>query len=130
MKHAPLIASILLGGLFIMSASVVLFGVAPTPEIPENTPIWHFMQASGPTGFMTFVKVLELLGGILVIIPRSRNLGLLILGPIIVNILAFHQLIAGDGIFQPMLIGISLLAVYLLWTERKAWAALFAPTPR
>lgn len=129
MKHAPLIASILLGGLFIMSASVVLFGFAPTPEIPENTPVWHFMQACGPTGFMTFVKVLELLGGILVIISRSRNLGLLILGPIIVNILAFHQLIAGDGIFQPMLIGISLLAVYLLWVERKAWKGLFAPTP-
>ena len=127
MKHAPLIASILLGGLFIMSASVVLFGFAPTPE---NTPIWHFMQACGPTGFMTFVKVLELLGGILVIVPRTRNLGLLILGPIILNILAFHQFIAGDGILQPMLIGISLLAVYLLWAERKAWKGLFAPRPR
>lgn len=130
MKHAPLIASILLGGLFIMSASVVLFGVAPAPEIPKDTPVWHFMQASGPTGFMTFVKVFELLGGLLVILPRTRNLGLLILGPIILNILAFHQFIAGDGIFQPMLIAISLLAVYLLWAERKAWAALFAPTPR
>jgi hypothetical protein len=29
-------------------------------------------------------------GGLLVAIPKSRNLGLLILGPIIVNILAFH----------------------------------------
>ncbi len=130
MKHAPLIASILLGGLFIMSASVVLFGFAPTPEIPENTPIWHFMQASGPTGFMTFVKVFELLGGLLVILPRTRNLGLLILGPIILNILAFHQLVAGDGILQLKLIAISMLAVYLLWAERKAWAALFVPTPR
>lgn len=130
MKHAPLIASILLGGLFVMSASVVLFGVAPTPEIPKDTPVWHFMQASSPTGFMTFVKVFELLGGLLVIVPRTRNLGLLILGPIILNILAFHQFIAGDGIFQPMLIAISLLAVHLLWAERKAWAALFAPTPR
>jgi putative oxidoreductase len=130
MKHAPLIASILLGGLFIMSAGVVLFGFAPTPDIPEDTPVWHFMQATGPTGFMTFVKVFELLGGLLVIVPRTRNLGLLILGPIILNILAFHQLVAGDGIFQPILIGISLLAVYLLWVERKAWATLLAPTPR
>lgn len=130
MKYLPLIASLLLGGLFILSASVVLFGLVPTPEIPKDTPIWHFMQACGPTGFMTFVKVLELVGGILLILPRSRNLGLLILGPIIVNILAFHQFIAGDGLLQPMLIAISLLAVYLLWAERKAWAALFAATPR
>jgi uncharacterized membrane protein YphA (DoxX/SURF4 family) len=128
MKYLPLIASILLGGLFIMSASVVLFGLVATPEIPKDTAIWHFMQATGTTGFMTFVKVLELVGGILLILPRSRNLGLLILGPIIVNILAFHLLIAGDGIVQPMLIVISLLAVYLMWAERKAWAALFSPT--
>jgi len=130
MKHAPLLASILLGGLFIMSASVVLFGFAPTPDIPENTPVWHFMQATGPTGFMTFVKIFELLGGLLVLVPRTRNLALLILGPIILNILAFHHFVVGDGIFQPILIGISVIAVYLLWVERKAWAALFAPTPR
>lgn len=130
MKYVPLIASLLLGGLFIMSSSVVLFGLTPIPQIPQDTPVWHFMQATGPTGYMTVVKVFELLGGVLVIVPRTRNLGLLILGPILVNILAFHQLVAKDGLFQPTLIGISLLAVYLLWAERKAWATLFSPTPR
>jgi len=124
MKYAPLVASILLGGLFIMSASVVLFGMAPTPEIPKDTPTWHFMQALGPTGYMTFIKVLELIGGILIIVPKTRNIGLLVLGPIIVNILVFHQLVAKDGIFQPMLLGIAALSVFLLWAERKAWCAL------
>lgn len=124
MKYIPHVAAILLGLLFIMSASVVLFGFAPTPEIPEDTPVWHFMNAVGPTGFMTLVKVLELVGGILVIIPKTRNLGLLTLGPIILNILAFHQFVAGDGILQPMLLGISALSLYLLWSERKAWSGL------
>lgn len=125
MKHAPLIASILLGGLFVMSAVVVLFGLAPTPDLPKDTPIAAFMAAFGPTGYMTFVKVLELVGGVLVIIPRTRNLGLLVLGPIIVNILAFHLFItAGEGLLNPMLILICLLAVYLLWVGRKAFAAL------
>ncbi len=125
MKHAPLIASILLGGLFVMSAVVVLFGLAPTPDLPKDTPIAAFMAAFGPTGYMTFVKVLELVGGVLVIVPRTRNLGLLVLGPIIVNILAFHLFItAGEGLLNPMLILICLLAVYLLWVGRKAFAAL------
>jgi uncharacterized membrane protein YphA (DoxX/SURF4 family) len=124
MKYAPLIASILLGGLFIMSAVMVLFNLAPMPELPKDTPIAHFMAAVGPTGFMKFVKVFELLGGILVIIPKTRNLGLLCLGPIILNILAFHQFVAGDGIVQPMLIGIAVLSVYLLWAERAKWKAL------
>lgn len=126
MKYAPLIASILLGGLFIMSASVVLFGLAPTPELPKDTPIAAFMAAFGPTGYMTFVKVLELIGGLLLLVPKTRNIGLLILGPIIVNILAFHQFVAKDGIFQPMLLGIAALSVYLLWAERAKWKALIA----
>lgn len=126
MKYAPHIAALLLGGLFIMSASVVLLGMAPTPELPKDTPIASFMAAFGPTGYMTFVKVLELLGGLLVLLPRTRNVGLLILGPIIVNILAFHQFVAGDGILQPMLLGISLLSLYLMWVGRGRWKTLIS----
>lgn len=124
MKYASIAAGILLGLLFVMSAVTVLFNLMPMPELPKDTPIWHFMAAVGPTGFMKFVKIFELLGGIFVMIPRTRNLGLLFLGPIILNILAFHQFVAGDGIFQPMLIGIIVLPLFLLWTERAKWRAL------
>jgi uncharacterized membrane protein YphA (DoxX/SURF4 family) len=125
MKHAPTIAGILLGLLFIMSSVVVLFGLVKMPPPPEGTPAALFMGALVPTGYMTFVKVLELLGGILVAIPRTRNFGLLILGPILVNILAFHVFIMkGATIMDPMLIAIVLLALYLLWAGRKNFAAL------
>lgn len=125
MKYAPTVAGILLGLLFIMSAVVVLFGFAPTPQIPEGTPMAMFMGAFGPTGYMTFIKVLELLGGILVAIPKTRNLGLLVLGPILVNILAFHVFILkGTMLLDPMLIGICLLAAYLLWVGRRQFAGL------
>ena len=83
------------------------------------------MAAFAPTGYLTFVKVFELLGGVLVAIPRTRNLGLLILGPIIINILAFHIFVAGgQGLWSPMLMGICALALFLLWYERKAFACL------
>lgn len=125
MKYAPTVAGILLGLLFVMSAVVVLFGLAPNPPIPEGTPMAMFMGAFGPTGYMTFIKVLELLGGILVAIPQTRNFGLLILGPILVNILAFHVFITkGEGLFSPMLLFIVALALYLLWVGRKAFAGL------
>jgi len=88
-----------------------------------------FFGAFGPTGYMTFVKVLELLGGILVAIPRTRNFGLLILGPIIVNILAFHVFVAKGGLADPMIVGIVLLALYLLWVERRRFAGLLHATP-
>lgn len=125
MKYAPTIAGILLGLLFIMSSVVVLFNLVPMPPIPEGTPMAMFMGAFGPTGYMTFIKVLELIGGILVAIPRTRNFGLLVLGPILVNILAFHVFVnKGAGLGDPVLILIVLLALYLLWVGRNAFARL------
>ncbi len=125
-KIAPIVAGVLLGLLFIMASVMVLFKLAPIPEIPEGTPPWHFMAAFGPTGYMTFIKVLELLGGILVAIPKSRNIGLLILGPIIVNIVAYNALIMGGAeLFHWMVVSIVVLALYLLWVERKAFCGLW-----
>jgi putative oxidoreductase len=125
LKAIPIIAGILLGLLFVMSGVVVLFKLVPIPEIPEATPTAHFMAAFGPTGYMTFIKVLEVIGGLLVAIPRTRNLGLLVLGPILVNILAYHTFVMnGEGLFSGMLIFIVVLALYLLWVERKAFGGL------
>lgn len=95
------------------------------PPPPEGTPPAHFFAAFGPTGYLTFVKVFEVIGGVLVAIPKVRALGLLVLGPIIVNILAFHAFITkGQGLLEPMLLAIAALALFLLWAERKAFAGL------
>ena len=125
MKIAAAIAGILLGGLFIMSASMVLFNLVEMPEIPKDTLPYHFMAAVGPTGYMTMVKIVELLGGILVLIPKTRNLGLLFLGPVIVNILAFHIFLTkGVGLFEPPVVTIALLSAFVLFSERKTWLGL------
>jgi putative oxidoreductase len=126
MKIAAHIAATLLGLMFVFSSVTVLFKLIPMPPPPPaDTPPGQFMAAFGPTGYLTFVKVFELLGGLLVLIPRTRNLGLLVLGPIIINILAFHLFITGGvGLANPMLIGICVLALFLLWYERKAFACL------
>jgi len=91
-RYPPIIAGILLGLLFLMASVTYFLNVVPEEKIPEGTPTAMFMGAFGPTGYMSFVKVFELAGGLLVMIPRLRNLGLLLLGPVIVNILAFHVL--------------------------------------
>jgi putative oxidoreductase len=52
-------------------------------------------------------------------------LGLLFLGPMIVNIIAFHIFITGGhGLLDWMLDLIIALALYLLWVERKRFASL------
>lgn len=124
MKIATNIVGGLLGFLFIAFSLIVLLNLVSPPPPPAGSPLAMFMGAFIPTGYMTFVKVFELIGGILVAIPKTRNYGLLVLGPIILNILAFHILIAhGEG-----LVGIPLfvaaLALFLLWADRKAFAGL------
>jgi len=125
MKIATHIAGALLGVLFIVFGLLVLLKLVPAPPPPEGTPAALFMGALAPTGYLTFVKVLEVVGGLLVAVPRTRNFGLLILGPIIVNILAFHIFILkGARLFDPTLVLICVLAAFLLWSGRKAFAGL------
>lgn len=125
MKYAPTVAGILLGLLFLMASITMLFGLGPKPpEPPPGSAPALFMGAFAPTGYLTFVKVLELLGGILVAIPKTRNFGLLILGPIVVNIVAFHVFIAKGGYENPLFLLAVVLPLYLLWVERKKFAGL------
>ena len=126
MKIAVNIVGGLLGLLFVAFSLMILLKLGPTPPSPpEGTPPAMFMGAMMPTGYMTFVKVLELIGGILVAIPRTRNFGLLVLGPIIVNILAFHVFILkGAMLLDPVLILVCCAGAFLLWAERKAFLGL------
>lgn len=125
MKHLPNIAGGLLGLMFIAFGLLVLLNLAPAPPPPPGTHLEHFMLAFGGTGYVKFVKILEVVGGILVAIPKTRNFGLLVLGPIILNILAFHLFIThGEGLFSPIIVIICLLALYLLWVGRRAFAGL------
>jgi putative oxidoreductase len=125
MKHLPNIAGGLLGLAFIAFSIIYFFDLVKMPPPPEGSLVAHFFAAFGPTGYMNFVKSCELTGGILCAIPLTRNFGLLLLGPVIVNILAFHVFVAKDGgQFAPPVILICLLAAYLLWAGRKAFCGL------
>jgi hypothetical protein len=124
MKIASNIAGGFLGFIFVAISLMVLLQLAPTPPMPEGSPAALFMGAFVPTGYLTFVKIFELIGGCLVAIPKTRNFGLLVLGPIVLNILAFHVFIMkGEGLFGPPII-VALLSLFLLWSERKAFAGL------
>jgi hypothetical protein len=122
MKIAAHIVAGLLGFVFLAGGLFYFFGTLP-PGPPEDSLPGKFMAAFGPTGYMTFVKICEILGGLLVVIPRTRNLGLLILGPIIINILCFHAFVVAGG-FGPAHAFITVAALFLLWVERRAFGHL------
>ncbi len=131
MKHLPTIAGGLLGFAFVVFGLNHFLNFIPVPNDPSPADAPHklFMAALFPTGYLTFVKVMEMLGGALVAVPRTRNLGLLVLGPIVINILCFHAfLMKGKTLVDPANIVICAIALYLLWTERRAFAGLWQST--
>ncbi len=130
MKYFPMIAGGLLGLLFLFASVAYFFKLGTPPPPVEGSPQAMFMGALYPTGYLDFVKVLEFTGAILIAIPLTRRLGLLVLGPIIVNILAFHIFVTkGEGLANPMIIIMVLLALYLVWVERRAFAAFICTRP-
>ena len=121
MKIATHIVAGLFGAMFLFGGFFFFFGTMP-PGPPEDSLPGKFMAAFGPTGYMAFVKVCEIIGGALVIIPKTRNFGLLILGPIVINIRCFHAFGAKGG-WGGAHEFITVAALFLLWTGRKAFAA-------
>jgi hypothetical protein len=124
MKLASNIAGILLGLVFNVVAWNFFLHFFEMPPPPAGSPPAMFLGAMIPTGYFAFVKVLEIIGGLLVAMPRTRSLGLLALGPIVVNILCFHIFLAkGAGLF-PLPLLVASLSLFLLWANRVAFSRL------
>ncbi len=123
MKIASIITGVLLGVVFIAGGLMVLLNLAPAPPpFPEGSAAAHFMTAFATTGYLKFVKCFEVIGGLLVAIPKTRRAGLLVLGPIIINILAFHGFVMhGEELFSPVLLVVVALTLFIVWVERAAF---------
>ena len=129
MKWIPIVVGAALGLFFVGVGGMYLLDMMPQPEpMPTDTPMGAFLAAFGPTGYMTFVKVCEVVGGALTAIPRTRALGLLVLGPIVVNIFAF-QVFVLDGAFLTdwRVLTVGVLTVLAVLLELPRFVRLLQP---
>lgn len=102
-----LILSILLGLLMAFSGAMKFIN-NDMPEMPEAA--IATMEAFLETGWlMPLVGIVELLGGILLAIPKTRIIGALALLPVTVGIALFNTFQAPDGMF----FGFIVLAILL-----------------
>lgn len=124
MKLATTIAAALLGLVFVVFGLNFFLKFLPVPSPPEGSPAAQFMGAMFATGMLTVIKILEVAGGVLVAIPKTRNFGLLILGPIVINILLFNVFIAPGGWTQPPVLLVTALSAFLLWAGRDKFKQL------
>ncbi len=121
MKIATIIARVLLGLIFVVFGSNVFLHFIPMPPPDPESLAGKFMIALFMSGYFYVIGALQVIGGLLVLIGRVP-LGLLLLGPIIVNIALFHIFLNHSGA-QPG-IAVSVLSLFLLWRYRENFAGL------
>ena len=123
MKIVAMIARILLGVIFFGLGMAVLLNLKmPTPPMPPTAVAFFGILLS--TRYIYVVKCVEVLGGSLLLLNRYVALGLVLLGPIIVNIFLFHALMAPSGL--PMAIVLFVLWAIQFWFRKKSFAGILA----
>jgi len=121
MRIAALIARLLLGLVF------TVFGLNGflhfIPMTPPTGLAGQFVGAIGASGYWVVIFLAQLVSGILLLSNQFVPLALSLLGPVIVNILCFHALMAPEGL--PLAVVVAILWGIVFYSVRGAFAGIF-----
>lgn len=110
MKYVDIAAHILLGLVFAVFGLGGLLNLFPQPELNQEAAM--YMSGLVSAGyFMTVLKLVEAIGGILLLTRRWVPLALVLLAPVVVHIFLFHAFLAPEGL--PMAVALVVLEGYL-----------------
>ena len=123
MKIVVLIARILLGVIFFIFGANLVRPFLPMPPPPPGLANQYFTVLF-MSHYLLFVGLVQAFAGLLLLLNRYVPLALVLLGPVIVNILLFHGLMAPNGL--PLAILVLILWGILAWRARRNFAGIFA----
>ena len=113
---------LLLGLMFIQAGLNKFLNFAPIPEdIPEEV-MNDFVAMMEIAWLIPLIAVAEILGGILVIIPKTRALGALVLFPVMIGILLAHTVVNPDGLVLALILAVIL--GWIFYENRKKYSVL------
>ncbi|MDA8020035.1 MAG: DoxX family membrane protein [Thermoanaerobaculia bacterium] len=125
MDKLCLIARILLGLIFFVFGLNGFFNFLPPPELPQAAQ--EFFGALAATGyFLTFVKLTEVVCGLLLLIGRFVPLALTILAPVVLNIVLFHIFLAPAPEGSALGFISLLLGIFVAWCYRDSFGGVLA----
>jgi uncharacterized membrane protein YphA (DoxX/SURF4 family) len=121
MKIAALVARIIMGLIFVVFGlnGFLNFIKGPLPTGLAG----QFIGALIQSHYVWLVAGAQVIGGALVLIGRYIPLGLAILAPVIVNILAFHALMEPAGAQMAILVAICWIIAFI--PVRQHFSSLF-----
>ena len=115
MKILVIICRLMLGIPFVIFGLNIIHPFMPAPPPQPGSLTAQFMAVMMPTHWMLLVGAVQALGGALVASGRYTPLGLTFLGPVLVNILAFHLCLEGGKGIAPGLV-FSFLEAFLIFS--------------
>ncbi|MFL5304464.1 MAG: DoxX family membrane protein [Polyangia bacterium] len=126
-RHVPTAARLLLGLVFTTFGLNFFLHFMPTPPPPPKA-LAAIMGLMANGYLMQLAHATELVAGVLLLTGFFVPLALTLLAPVIVNIVAFHLLLAPSGIGPGLLVLV--LEIGLAWAYRAAFAPMLrARTP-
>ncbi|HWT65811.1 MAG TPA: hypothetical protein VN151_06820 [Terracidiphilus sp.] len=126
MKIAATVARYLLGLMFLFFGSNSIVHFLPTGPMPPGL-AGDFASALSRSHYDVAVGVVMVFSAILFLANRYVALALVLLGPVLVNILLFHLLMAPSSIGAGAVA--TLLWFLVFWRERAAFALILRPCP-
>jgi len=122
MKILTLIARLLLGLTFVvlgLNGFLNFLSMGPMPSGLAG----QFIGALVLSHYFWVVAALQIAGGVLLLVNRFVPLGLVLLGPVIVNILLYHVLMNPAGIALALVVTILWLIVF--YAHRQYFSGIF-----
>ncbi len=116
---------IALGGLMLVSGLNKFFHFMPMPDFTGDAAT--FLGLLAEHQYLDVVGALEVIGGAMLVTGFFVPLGLILLGPVVVNILLFHGLIEGN-LAEPMSLAAGVLFLATLFGYLRAFHPIFRPT--
>ena len=123
MKILTLVARILLGLIFVVFGLNGFLNFRKGP-MPSGLAL-QFVGALIQSHYFWVVAALQIAGGALLLVNRYVPLGLVLLGPVIVNIILYHLLLNPSGAAPAIVVTILWLIVF--YAHRQSFSGIFAP---
>ena len=124
MRILTIVVRMLLGLIFVFFGSNAFLHFLPMPPLPQGV-TGEYLHAFFASGYVYVIGGFQVIGGLLLLIGRFVPMGLTILGAIIVNIWAFHLLMAPEGL--PPAVVVTVLELFLVWSYRDRFAGILRP---
>ena len=124
MKISTLIARLLLGLIFVvfgLNGFLNFLSMGPMPSGLAG----QFVGVLVMSHYFWVVAALQVAGGALLLVNRFVPLGLVLLGPVIVNIILYHVFLNRTGIALAIVVAILWLIVF--YAHRQYFSGIFVP---